>query len=136
MLNPLTKWRVSTIRAEVTPKDINGSEWDTGDGSAPDVFVVLACPPSASPNTIQTPYIESYNPEWTTDGCTATADALTKEPLQISIYDYDPFTPSDDLVAIFPLQLNSDLLSDQREFSITPFQALNSMTLKVSFVGN
>jgi hypothetical protein len=123
------------------PKDIHGEDWDTGDGSAPDVFVDLTCPPSSAPNVTQTPYVESYNPEWTSDGCTATAEALTKEPLQVYVFDYDPFTPSNDLVTGFSIQLTSALLSDQKELLIpppqeAPLQALKSLTLRVSFVGN
>jgi hypothetical protein len=135
VLNPLSKWRVSAIRAELTERDINAEEWDTIDGSAPDVFVLLHCPPSNSPNSAQTPDVESYYPEWTTLGCTATAQDLLTEPIQIIAYDYDPPPLSDDLAAEFSLRLTADTLSDQREISIQPIQALNSMTLRITLAG-
>jgi hypothetical protein len=136
VLNPLSRWRVSAIRAEVTAQDTNGEDWDTTDGSAPDVFVILTCPPASTPNATQTPTVESYYPEWTSEGCMATARDLTKEPIRVTVYDYDPLTPSNDLVADFMMQLTPDYLSNQREFPITPFQALKAMTFRVTLVEN
>lgn len=134
--NPLSKWTVSAVRAEVTPLDTNGSGWDIGDDSAPDVYVSLICPPSSAPNAISTPSVESYAPEWTTLGCTATMEDLSKETVQIVVYDYDPLTPSNDLVASFTMQLKDEIISDQREFTIAPTQALSSMTFRITLAEN
>jgi hypothetical protein len=135
VLDPLTKWRVSVIRAEVAEKDLNGEDWDTVDGSAPDVFAILYCPPTNSPNTTQTLDVESYHPEWVSEGCIATAHDLLREPIRVVTKDYDPPPLSDDLVADFTLSLRSDALSDQRELSIQPIQALKSMTVRITFAG-
>lgn len=135
VLNPLLKWKVSVVRAEVTDKDTVGDDWDTADGSAPDVYVVMTCPPSGAPNTTVTPSAESYYPEWFADGCVATGNELMKEPVRVTTYDYDPFTPKNDLVADFTMQLNPDVLSDQREFTIAPTLALKSMTFRITLVG-
>ncbi|REG35969.1 hypothetical protein ATI61_102343 [Archangium gephyra] len=129
------KWRVSAILAEVNPQDTSGNDWDIADGSAPDVYVALSCPPASAPNIVSTPAVEAYAPQWTSDGCTSTFGSLTKEPVSVTVYDYDPFTPTNDLVANFTMQLSAVHLSDQLEFTLPPTQGLKSLTFRVTRVG-
>ena len=134
-MDPQSKWRIDPIWAEITDKDLDGADWDGTSGSVPDVLVLMACPPSSQPHAVEIPYVESYTPTWTTPGCIATMQALLTEPFKVRVEDYDP-VGSNDLVAEFPLQLSQNELSDQKEFTIIPYQALKSMTFRVTFIGN
>lgn len=132
VLSPQLKWAISPVRAQITAQDINGAAWDF-DGSPPDAMVTMICPPSSAPNVIVTPYVESYSPEWTGQGCVATTEALLSEPVGVKVEDYDPIG-TNDLVANFTIQLHADQLSDQKELTIPPNDGLVSMTLRVTLV--
>jgi hypothetical protein len=84
-MDPNSVWRVQPVSARITSSD-NGTYWD-GDDSAPDVFVWMQCPGAATSSS--TPEVESYNPAWTTGGCTARASQLMAEQWVFQLWDSD-----------------------------------------------
>lgn len=84
-VDPNSVWRVQPVSARIASSN-NGSSWD-GDGSAPDVFVVMQCPGSTSATS--TSEVESYTPTWSTGGCTAKASQLLAERWVLQVWDSD-----------------------------------------------
>lgn len=84
-VDPNSVWRVQPVSARISSNN-NGSSWD-GDGSAPDVFVLMQCPGATS--STSTFEVESYNPTWTTGGCTARASQLMAEQWAFQLWDSD-----------------------------------------------
>jgi len=99
-VDPESTWMVQPTSASITSTN-NGTAWDA-DGSAPDPYVVLNCPPTATPVDSQTPAVQdSVSPTWTTGGCATKASALLAQPLLFQVFDQD--TISDDTITP-PLQ--------------------------------
>ncbi|MET0405068.1 MAG: hypothetical protein ABW123_21810 [Cystobacter sp.] len=90
-VDPNGVWLVQPISARITP-DNNGSAWD-GDGSPPDVFISMWCPGSLDTLTSE---VESYNPTWTSGGCTAKASELLANRWLFQLWDSD--ISSDDTI--------------------------------------
>jgi hypothetical protein len=84
-VDPNSVWRVQPVSARIASNN-NGSSWD-GDGSAPDVFVLMQCPGATSPTS--TAEAESYTPAWTTGGCTARASQLMADQWAFQLWDSD-----------------------------------------------
>lgn len=84
-VDPNGVWLVQPASAQIASSN-NGSSWD-GDGSPPDVFVQLACPGDTTAHT--TPEVESYNPAWTSGGCTAKASQLLATGWGFQLWDSD-----------------------------------------------
>lgn len=84
-VDPNSTWRVQPVSARIAANN-NGSSWD-GEGSAPDVFVAMRCP--GSDTVSSTSEMESYNPTWTTGGCTAKAGQLMAEQWVFQLWDSD-----------------------------------------------
>ncbi|QRN95694.1 hypothetical protein JRI60_42690 [Archangium violaceum] len=84
-VDPSSEWLVQPVSARITSNN-NGSSWD-GEGSAPDVFVAMRCP--GSDTVSSTSEMESYNPTWTTGGCTAKASQLLADPWVFQLWDSD-----------------------------------------------
>jgi hypothetical protein len=79
---------VQPLSAVITSTN-NGASWD-GDGSAPDPFIAMICPPGSAPKQTSTPAVQdTLQPSWTTGGCVTTAGALLAEPWVFQPYDED-----------------------------------------------
>ncbi len=91
-VDPNSVWRVQPVSAQIASSN-NGTSWD-GDGSAPDVFVLMQCPGSSY--SVSTSEVESYNPTWSSGGCTAKAGQLMAEPWVFQLWDSD--LTSDDTI--------------------------------------
>src|SRR5690349_11700055 len=104
-IDPASMWIFQPRSATIASNDDGGS-WDI-DGSAPDVIVRSECPSGTSAETIE---VESYNPTWSAGGCTARADKLVVEGVDVEIFDNDDAIDSDDGVASTTVRLReSDL---------------------------
>jgi hypothetical protein len=87
-VDPNSQWRVQPLSAVITSTN-NGASWD-GDGSAPDPFIAMICPPGSAPKQTSTPAVQdTLQPSWTTGGCVTTAGALLAEPWVFQPYDED-----------------------------------------------
>lgn len=86
-LNGEAKWLISATNATISANN-NGSSWDA-DGSPPDVFVKLTCPPSSSPTSSASSAQESYSPHWSSGGCVAKAKDLLAQPFFWQVIDKD-----------------------------------------------
>ncbi len=105
-VDPDSVWRVQPTSARITSNN-NGSSWD-GDGSAPDVVVVMRCPGATT--STGTSEVESYTPAWTTGGCTAKARQLLAEPWVFQLWDID-LTSDDTITAGLGFQFTEQHLT-------------------------
>ncbi len=103
-IDPSSIWRVQPKTAMIEGTKA-GYPWDT-DGSAPDVKIVVTCPPDARAIT---PLVESYTPVWSAGSCTATAGALTTQRLRYQAYDGDTFN-DDPISGVVEVQLTEVML--------------------------
>ncbi len=122
-----TQWVVQVATAKIAT-DNQGSSWDTG-GGAPDMYVRLWCPTSASGYT-ESDYVgDSYTPAWSHTGhCTISNADLTQGGFAFSAYDYDG-VGDDPIVGKTPVMPSpSDLAAG--ELVLTNQGQLLSITLK------
>jgi hypothetical protein len=97
-IDPASMWRVQAVSAQIAMNKANGSAWDTF-GGAPDVFVTLFCPATAS-SGIDTPTVDnSYLPAWTTGSCVMTAGALQSTGFAFSVTDEDGLFNGNDTIS-------------------------------------
>jgi len=86
-VDPTSMWRVQPVRATIAATN-NGSAWD-GDGSAPDVYVALDCPPIGNTWDSSTASVESLSPTWNAGGCIARAADLIVHGFDFQVWDED-----------------------------------------------
>ena len=95
-VDPQSSWLVLPTSASISSTN-NGNDWDFG-GGAPDPFVQLWCPPSASSVTSQTPSVtDSFSPTWSTGGCVMKAKDLLALGYAAEVWDAD--VSSNDIIA-------------------------------------
>ncbi len=102
-VDPDSAWRVQPLSARIAATN-NGTAWD-GEGSAPDVFIVMKCP--GSETTTSTPEVESYTPAWSTGGCTARAGQLLAEQWMFQVWDSD-VTSDDTITSALAVQFTGE----------------------------
>jgi hypothetical protein len=96
-VDPMSMWRVQVVSARIAMRKANGDTWDTG-GGAPDVFVTLFCPATASSGMQTATVNDTYLPAWTTGSCVMTAGALQQTGFAFSVTDNDTFINPDDTI--------------------------------------
>ncbi|NTX08210.1 hypothetical protein HUA74_42655 [Myxococcus sp. CA051A] len=118
---------IQPTQAVLSPRDpTDDSDWDL-DGSVPDVVVELRCPnPGGEPLVTRTPEISSLTPQWTTGGCSVSAELLLTHPIEIKVFDID--TLFDDEVATLSHTLTREELK-VGTISVSMSPAINSLTL-------
>ena len=117
-VDPNGLWLVQPVSASITSSN-NGSSWDA-DGSAPDVYVAMQCPGSSATST---PEVESYNPTWTTGGCTTKASQLLSNPWTFQLWDSD-VSSDDTITSALVFQFTEQILTA----GTVTFQASGGMT--------
>jgi hypothetical protein len=85
-VDPESTWRVQPTAAQIASSN-NGTSWD-GDGSAPDPMVVMSCADQTA-STTAPEVSNTYQPRWTTGGCTAKAKDLLRAGWSFQVYDVD-----------------------------------------------
>lgn len=85
-VDPESTWRVQPTAAQIASSN-NGTSWD-GDSSAPDPMVIMTCADQTAP-TIAPEVSNTYQPRWTTGGCTAKAKDLLRAGWSFQVYDVD-----------------------------------------------
>jgi hypothetical protein len=117
-VDPNSVWLIQPIAASITSTN-NGSSWDADD-SAPDVFVSMQCPGAVATST---PEVESYNPTWTTGGCTTKASALLANQWVFQLWDSD-LSSDDTITSALGFQFTEQFLTA----GTASFQASGGMT--------
>lgn len=90
VVDPVSQWRVRPTSATAATT-LNGASWDTG-GGAPDLYVELMCPRTASAVTASTAVVDdSFTPTWanTTGSCIMTAADLQAIGVRLRVLDED-----------------------------------------------
>ncbi len=127
-VDPESTWLVQPVTASIAANN-NGSTWD-GDGSAPDPRVYMTCP-GVTPNATSTGEASNtYQPNWSSGGCTAKAKDLLRSGWTFVVYDIDAV--SDDSITaqlVVPLVEQDFTL---RGFSLQPTGGLQSMTVSLT----
>lgn len=85
-VDPESTWRVQPTAATIAPNN-NGSAWD-GDGSAPDPRVMMWCADSTSVS-FTSEASDTFQPRWTTGGCSARAKDLLRAGWSFQIIEVD-----------------------------------------------
>lgn len=89
ILDPQSQWTVHPASAAVNSSKPSGSGWDSF-GGAPDPYVDLYCPASASSITDSSSSVDnSYQPTWSDGECTVTADQLMTTGFAFAVFDSD-----------------------------------------------
>ncbi|MBZ4409144.1 hypothetical protein K8640_13025 [Myxococcus sp. XM-1-1-1] len=122
---------IQPSQATISAQDPNDNlDWDV-DGSAPDVVVELRCPTSVAgePLVTRTPEISSWTPQWSTGGCSTSAEVLLAQPIEFKVLDID--TLLDDEIGTIKHQLTQDeLKAGTVSLSLPP--AITSLTVTLS----
>lgn len=126
-VDPESTWKVQPTAAVIAPNN-NGSAWD-GDNSAPDPRVFMTCADSMTPtSTIEV--TDSYQPRWTTGGCTAKAKDLLRAGWTMQVYDIDLVT-DDTITGNLRFTLTEQEFNNGG-FSAQPTGGLQSMTVTLT----
>lgn len=92
----------------------DGAGWDSF-GGAPDPFVRMFCPATATSQTsVTSAASDTRSPTWTTGSCTITAQSLTSAGFAFEVFDDDAFLGgADDRISpkITKVLTDADLLS-------------------------
>ncbi len=86
-IDPASTWTIQPVSASISTTN-QGADWDLG-GGAPDPYVSLWCPPSAS-TPVSTPAVQdSFSPTWSTGGCSMKAKDLLSVGFALAVFDQD-----------------------------------------------
>ncbi|MFZ5444160.1 MAG: hypothetical protein ACOZQL_29455 [Myxococcota bacterium] len=92
-VDPESTWRVQPTAATIATND-NGTAWD-GDGSGPDARVFMWCADATTPSSTAEAS-DTWQPRWTSGGCSAKAKDLLRAGWSFQLYDVDAI--SDDTI--------------------------------------
>lgn len=107
VIDPQSHWSVVPKSAQAASTN-NGGTWNVG-GGAPDLYVDLFCPATATSITGSTAYVQdSFTPTWSglSSPCIMTLSDLQSTGFKIAIYDDD--ATSDDLICSGTIKPISD----------------------------
>jgi hypothetical protein len=107
----------------------NGSAWD-GDGSGPDVKVYGWCPPFPSSASATPEASDTYQPSWTSGGCTAKAKDLLASGWFFQVFDIDIESESDTITDLLHVTLYEAAFI-QGGFSLEPTGGLRAMRVQL-----
>jgi len=125
-VDPDGSWLVQPDSATISTKNGNG-DWDFGAG-APDPFVQLWCPSTASSMTSQTPTAsDTFSPKWTKGGCVMKAKDLMATGYGIEVFD-DDLNASDVIASKATIKPGE---SDLLQGSMTLSNSSTLVTLKI-----
>jgi hypothetical protein len=90
-VDPESMWKVQPVSATVATKN-GAADWDVG-GGAPDPYVSMWCPPSATAPLVTPTVKDSFSPMWTTGGCTVKGKDLLSLGFAVQVFDEDIAAP-------------------------------------------
>lgn len=130
-VDPESTWTLQPTAASIsTTIPGGGGTWDTM-GGAPDPFVELWCPTSAAAST-RTPTVQdTFNPTWSSGGCSAKARELLQSGFGVQVWDEDA-TTNDAITSKGTISVSEAALTEGRMILSTPDGGtLPSLTIQV-----
>lgn len=126
-VDPESTWVVQPTGARIAANN-NGSSWD-GDGSAPDPQVFMTCADLTSSASSTPEASDTYQPSWTTGGCSAKAKDLLRAGWTFRVYDIDAL--SDDTLTSSLTVTITEAHFTGGGFSVAATGGLESMTVSL-----
>jgi hypothetical protein len=128
-IDPASIWEVLPTAAVVAPKNGGGGNWDSS--SPPDPELGLWCPASEQNLSAVMPKVsDSFNPTWSSGGCTASASGLLADGVGFDAIDIDSLVS--DQITYFSITTitEADLRAGTK--TVGPTEGLDSMTLRLT----
>lgn len=123
-VDPERTWVVQPTAARIASSN-NGSTWD-GDGSAPDPQVLMNCG-DVTPAAVTPEASDTYQPSWSSGGCTGKAKDLLRAGWTFQLFDIDAFADDTITASLRVTLTEADFI--QGGFTLQPSGGMQSMTV-------
>ena len=123
-VDPESTWVVQPTSARVAANN-NGTSWD-GDGSAPDPRVFMTCGDMTAATSTQEAS-NTYQPTWSTGGCSARAKDLLRAGWTFQVFDIDAVSDDSITGSLRVTPTEADFAAGS--FTLQPSGGLQTMTV-------